>query len=470
MAEKKLTDLPRDLRLLYTKGTEAFQRDNFDYAIELFNQVLAREPQVFECRRALRSSQLRKAGSGSGFFKRMLSTAGSQPQVAKGQIALRKDPTEAMQIAEQILNHDPNSSGAHRLVIEAAKALEMPHTAVLSLEVLFANSPKDRDLAIEFANALAAVGEPGRAEKILADLYRQFPGDNDLALALKDLSARKTMDEGGYEALSDGTGSYRDILKDKEEAQTLEQQNRQVQSEDTAAHLIKQYEARLKNEPDNLKLLRSLAELYTQKKEFAKALGFYGQIKASDIGADATLDKAIADTMVRQFDHRIEQVDPQGPDHAEQVAKLQADKQAYQLAECQKRVERFPTDLQIRFEMGQLYFQAGKIGEATREFQRARENPHRRIQAMSYLAQCFARRGINDLAASTLQEAIKEKVVFDDEKKELLYLLGSVLETMGKRDDAIAQYKQVYAVDAGYKDVEAKIMADLLPEGGAGAH
>ena len=45
--------------------------------------------------------------------------------------------------------------------------------------------------------------------------------------------------------------------------------------------------------------------------------------------------------------------------YAEKVAKLQAEKQAYQLAECQKRAEKFSTDLQIRFELGQLYFQIG---------------------------------------------------------------------------------------------------------------
>src|SRR6266403_196982 len=85
--------------------------------------------------------------------------------------------------------------------------------------------------------------------------------------------------------------------------------------------------------------------------------------------------------------------------------------------------------------------------------------PHQRIPSMNYLAQCFAKRGVNDLAASTLQEAIKEKVVFDDEKKDLLYNLGSVLEKMGKREEAIAQFKQIYSADSGYKDVEAKIDA-----------
>src|SRR5207244_10333992 len=141
-----------------------------------------------------------------------------------------------------------------------------------------------------FANAMADAGEVSRAEKILADLYRSFPTDNDLAQALKNLSARKTMDEGGYDALADGSGSYRDILKDKNEAVALEQQNRQVKTEDLAAKQIAEYEARLKTEPNNLKLLRSVAELYTQKNQFDLALNYYQKIKTTEAGTDASLD------------------------------------------------------------------------------------------------------------------------------------------------------------------------------------
>jgi len=466
MAEKSLTDVSHDLRMLFTKGNQALQRDNFDYAIDLFNQVLAKQPGLFECRKALRTAQMVKAGKGGGFFKRTCRSMGSSPMVAKGHMALGKDPAEALKIAEQILNGDPTSSGAHKLVVEAATALELPKTAVLSLEILAANSPKDRDVAIKFANALADAGEVGKAEKILADLYRSFPSDNELAQALKDLSARKTLDEGGYEALADGSGSYRDILKDKDEAVSLEQQNRQVKTEDVAERLIDEYETRLKTEPKNVKLMRQLAELYTQKKQFDKALGFYEQIKAAGVSGDATLDRNIADTTVRKFEDQIAQLDPNAPDHADKLAKLQAEKQAYQLAECQKRAEKYGSDLQIRFELGQLYFQMGKIKEAMTEFQKAQGNPHRRIQAMSYLGQCFARRGINDLAATTYQEAIKEKVVFDDEKKELVYLLGCVFEKMAKREEAIAQFKLIYAVDVGYKDVGDKIDAYYGGQGG----
>jgi len=461
MPEKTVNELSADLRRIYTKANEAAQRENLDYAIDLFNQVLEKEPGLFECRKALREAQFRKAGDGgSGFFKRMLSGAGSSPQVAKARMAMSKNPAEALAIAEQILNGDPNSSAAHHIIVDAAKALDLPHTGVLSLETLLKNSPKNKGLAIEFADALSASGgDASRGEQILNELLRARPGDGELSKALKNLSARKTMDKGGYTALEGGQGSYRDILKNKDEAVSLEQEKRVVKAEDVAERLIGEYEARLETEPNNLKLVRELAKLYMEKKQFDRALEFYDRVRNSPMGNDPSLERAMAETNVRRFDYQAEQLDPAAPDFAEQSAKIQTEKLNFQVAECQKRVEKYPTDLAIRFEMGSLYFQAGKIGEAIGEFQKAQGNPHKRIAAMSYLAQCFAKRKMFDLAARTLQNAIKEKPVFDDEKKDLVYNLGCVLESMGKKEEAVEQFKIIYELDISYKDVAAKVDA-----------
>jgi tetratricopeptide (TPR) repeat protein len=461
MAEKDINEISREARMLFNKAGEAVQRENLDYAIALYNQVLEKEPGFFDCRKALREAQFRKAGGGGGgFFKKMLSGAGSSPQIAKGQITVRSNPAGALAIAEQILNGDPNSSGAHKLIVQAAQSLDLPRTGVMSLEVLLKNSPKDKALAIEFAEALAASGgDASRGEKVLAELLREFPSDGELNQALKNLSARKTLDEGGYGALEGGKGSYRDILKNKEEAVSLEQEKRVVKTEDTAERLIGEYEDRLKTEPDNLKLARSLAELYTQKKQFDHALKLYDRVQNSEMGNDPSLERSIADTHVRRFDFQIEQLDPAAPDHAAQAAKLQAEKLNFQITECQQRVEKYPTDLAIRFEMGQLYFQADKISEAIQEFQKAQQNPHKRLAAMSYLAQCFAKRKMFDLAARTLQNAIKEKPIFDDEKKDLVYHLGCVLDDMGKKEEAVEQFKLIYEMDIGYRDVAAKVDA-----------
>ena len=465
MAEKTHNEISRDARMLFEKGMEAAKRDNTDYAISLLSQGLEKEPAYFEGRKALRAAQFKKAGtSGGGFFKKMLSGAGSSPQIAKAKMVLGKNPGEAMAIAEQILNTDPNNASAHRIIVDAANALELSHTAVLSYETLIKQSPKDRNLAIDFAHALAAAGdasegENNRGEKILMDLLRDNPHDGDLNKALKNLSARKTMDEGGYGALASGEGSFRDILKDKKEAAALEQEKRVVKTEDTTERLIGEYESRLNTEPDNLRLVRSLADLYTQKKQFARALEFYDRIKAAGMGNDPSLDTAIAATIGRRFEHQIAELNPFDADHAEKVAAIQAEKLAFQQAECQKRAEKFPTDLAIRYELGVLNFSAGKIGEAIQEFQKAQGNPHKRIAAMGYLAQCYAKRKMFDLAARTLQNAIKEKPVFDEEKKELTYNLGSVLESMGKKDEAMEQFKLIYELDISYKDVATKVDA-----------
>jgi len=327
----------------------------------------------------------------------------------------------------------------------------------MSVEVLFMNNPRDRDVAIDYANALAEDGRVALGEKVLAELARQLPYDPELLQALKNITARRTMSEGGYDGLADGKGSYRDILKNEEEAKALEQENRVQKSGDNTERLIREYEARLKAEPGNLKPVRQLAELYTVRKQFDLALKMYEKLKASETGNDPTLDKAISDLMSKRLDHEAAQLDQAAPDYEEQHARLNAEKVALQLAECQKRVEKFPTDLGMRFELGVLYFSAGKIGEAIQEFQKAQNNPHKRVAALSYLAQCFAKRKMNDLAAKTLQNAIKEKIVFDDEKKDLIYNLGSVLETMGKKEEAIEQFKLIYETDIGYRDVAKKV-------------
>ena len=142
------------------------------------------------------------------------------------------------------------------------------------------------------------------------------------------------MDQGGYGALEGGEGSFRDILKDKKESASLEQEKRVVKTEDTTERLIGEYETRLEREPNNLKLARSLAELYTQKKQFDRALEFYDRIKTSGMGNDPSLDTAIASTIGRRFDQQVAELNPFDADHAEQVARIQSEKQVFQLAEC----------------------------------------------------------------------------------------------------------------------------------------
>jgi len=205
-----------------------------------------------------------------------------------------------------------------------------------------------------------------------------------------------------------------------------------------------------------------------QQKNYDRALETYQRIVAKEGASDSSLQKAIAETTIRKHEAAITKLDPQAPDYAEKAAQLKAERDNYALSEAKERAERYPGDLGIRFELGELLFKAGKFSEAGVEFQKAQANPHKRLQAMSYLGQCFAARGMNDMAARQLQNALKEKPVFDDEKKEMTYALAIIFEKMGRRNEADDLYKQVYEVDMSFKDVAAKVEASYNRPTGQG--
>jgi tetratricopeptide (TPR) repeat protein len=271
VAEKSAPEIPRPLRELYEKGLTALQRNNLDYAVTLFMDVILKEPAFFDCRERLREAQFRKHGASSGFFKRVMGTANNSPLIAKGQMVLRNNPVEALGVAEQILVSDPNNASAHRLLADAAMACQFPKTALSSLEILFKNSPRDREVGVELANAYADRGEFERGDAIFGELSRGLPGDPHVATAYKNFSARRTLNEGGYDGLSADGSSYRDILKNKDEAVSLEQEQRLVKGDDLVGELIVENEARLKLEPDNLRIRRDLADLWAQKRDFDRA-------------------------------------------------------------------------------------------------------------------------------------------------------------------------------------------------------
>lgn len=462
MPEKPISQIPFATRELYDKGLAAVQKHNLDYAVTLFMQVLKLEPAFYEAREALRASQHQRAVGKTSFFRRFV---GSASTITRGQLALRANPLEALVIAEEVLNDDPGSVSAHELLAEAAIAAGFPKTALLSLEVAFKTKPNDRKLAVNLAAAHAQLGNRSRAQRILEDLLRTEPNDPALNERLKNVLADRTMREQGYDQAESGQGSYRDLIRDKPEAVALEQAGRTVKDDDVATNLIATYEAQLAQEPGNLRLMRDLGDLYRKQDRFDRAAEYYQRsLDVSGIN-DPMILQLLRDTRLAKFDHQAKSLDPAAPDYAARLAAVRAERADWQLNDVKRRAELNPSDLGIRFELGELYFQAGKLGEAIAELQKGQNNPNRRIAAMNLLAQCFAKRNMNDLAARKFQEALKEKQVFDDEAKELRYQLGSVLEKMGKAEEAIEQFKLIYEQDVSYRDVMAKVDAYYAAQG-----
>jgi tetratricopeptide (TPR) repeat protein len=120
-------------------------------------------------------------------------------------------------------------------------------------------------------------------------------------------------------------------------------------------------------------------------------------------------------------------------------------------------VTRNPTDLQLRFELGENFFDAGRFRDAVPELQRARQNPHARLKAMNLLGCCYGELGMLDLAMKQLEEASQEIVSMDAMKKDIVYNLGIIYERMYETGKSLACMKQIYEVDYGYRDVAHRV-------------
>ena len=125
--------------------------------------------------------------------------------------------------------------------------------------------------------------------------------------------------------------------------------------------------------------------------------------------------------------------------------------------DARKRVGRNPTDLQLRFELGEHLVNAGHFRQALPELQRARQNPNARLKAMNLLGRCYSELGMLDLAMKQLEEASREILPMDAMKKEIVYNLGLVYERMGDGDKLLNCMKQIYEADYGYRDVATRV-------------
>ena len=260
--------------------------------------------------------------------------------------------------------------------------------------------------------------------------------------------------------------TYRDLIKDKDLAVALEQQSRVVRSDEMIDNLLVELHAKAEAEPGSVDTARRIAELYEQKEDLENAANWFHYAASLANNSDMALVRKASDLQIRQFDIAIESREefiaanpdaPESADYAAELVSLKSQRAELALQSARARIEQNPTDLQLRFELGELLVEAEAWQEAIPELQKARQNPNVRMRAMSLLGRCFTARNMLDLAAKTLSDAVSELPVMDSVKKDVIYNLGLVYEKMGNAEKTVECMKQIYEVDYGYRDVASRV-------------
>jgi tetratricopeptide (TPR) repeat protein len=460
MAVKTEKELSEDQRAHWLKAVAAIELRNFGYAISLLQGILKQEPQFLTGRQLLRRTEVtRFKAAKKKFFK--VSTA--SVSVMKAQREIKKDPKRAVELIEKILEDEPYNKQANLALKEAAVAAGWLETAVFALQTFLEENPRDPKVMHELARLYHDLGDSEREVEVYNRISAIDPADAAAVRLGKDASARGSMKSGGWGSAE----SYRDLIKDKEAAVSLEQQSRMQLSGESLSHQIAESYAMHEADPQNVDVARRLGSLSEQKDDLEAAIAWYRYASDLTHGSDPGLVRKISDLGVKQTDREIAALEEAVANNAGDSVAL-AEKQAALAAakkrraemlidETRKRVERNPTDLQFRFELGENLMNAGHFREALPELQRARQNPNARLRAMNALGRCYRELSMFDLAAKQLEEAAREIGTMDATKKEIVYNLGLVYEQMGDREKSLGCMKQIYEADYGYKDVARRV-------------
>lgn len=454
------------VRSSYLKALSALELKNFDYAITLIQGVLREEPYFLDGRVVLRKVEIGQTKNKKGLFGGLKSS--SPIAVMKAQGLLKKDPLAAIDAAEKVLETDPFNIAANQVIKEAALALDFYELARFAIETVRDGNPKDPKVLHELGKLYYEQGEPAKAVDVYSELVEINRNDIVAVKLGKDAAAAASMKSGGWEAVAESGGEkdYRDLIKDKDLATSLEQQNRVVRSEDMIENQLAELTVRYNENPANMDVVRKIASLYEQKGDIPTAVQWFTYAASLTQNTDLALVRKASDLQMKLFEDYIKTCedflsanpnDPAAPEYQERLAEYQKLRAELLIGEARKRVERNPTDLALHFELGEVLVGIGQWREAIPELQAARKSPNVRLKAMSLLGQCYRELNMLDLSVRTFEEAAKEVLVMDNTKKDIVYNLGLVFAQMGRVEESLNCFKQIYEVDYGYKDVAQRV-------------
>lgn len=443
-------ELPQDQLALWFKAKQAVEAKNYKYAVTILRTLVRRSPGFLDGRKVLRACEVKitpDAGRRSSLFSGMHLTS------------TRRDPETVLIAIEDDLEKDPYSVTANEALFNAANDLGLPAMAAFALETICLGQPNAKRHMHLLANHYIRQEQFAEA----AETYRRILNvDRTDPVAMrgeKDCAARASMQKGNWES----SGDFRSKLKNQNATADLESADKmgltRAEMEARLAQLSEQYAA----DNTNLQVVKDIAAIYEQMEDYANAYSFYAYAFTLGGSADVSINDKAMEMHEKAMQAELayyEQLIANDPNNEEAKANLAARKKEIAqavVADAKARVEANPTDAQLQFKYGQALFDAEQFSEAIPALQRARTNPNLRVKAMLMLGKCYASKGMLDMAIHQLEEANSELVMMDDTKKELLYMIGKLYGDSGNKEKALENFKIIYEVDYGYRDVAQKV-------------
>lgn len=455
------TQLPKLVKDYYDKGVFAFNKANYDYAIELFTQALALKHDFVDARRQLRLAEKKRIERHppSLIKKSLIQLTGAIPLVIAMALDMLGKRMKAIDNYEKILKTDPGNIIVLHQIANLFIKEGMTESAIAAYEDIIEVDTKDIGTFKELARLYSEKGDYNRARFCYNSVLQIQPGDSDAEDGLKNIDALGAIRKGRWD---DQTTTYRTKIKDQDASLKLEKEGKKARTESDIELLIKDNEGKLKTNPNDPVTLRTLGDLYVRLGELDKATERYKraieldptnysiQIKLSDIQfkrLDAGISEKEESLRKSQDDITLKK----------ELEGLKENRANLELEEAKRRVAQYPSETSYKFQYGILLEKRGKRDEAIGMFQLAVNDPVYRNKSLNMMGLCFQQKKMFDLAVTQFQKALEKNTDLNEDTKEIIYNLGTTYEEMGNHEKAHAEFKKIYEVDITYRDVSQKM-------------
>ena len=447
-----------DLSKFLDNANAALKRRNYAAAVQLFGKLCALQPDNGPARAGLRTALFKKAEAKPP--SKVVALVGGGVHLLSAQLSRTLGQHAAAAKAyERYLTFDPLAEGAN---LGLASSLERAGHRRAALEVYRAyaeHQPRCLEASRSAGALLQETGEFQAAMSMYEQALRVDPRDQESLKARKNLAAEGALRGSKLETAE----SSRDLIKDQGEQKRLERADRLQLSAEEIAEELDDLEARLADNPDDIAVLRRLAQVHEMNNDAPSALDCLERalsLTGPDGDGAATLADKAGELRISLQERRIREAEARGDDAAAgQMRKVLAEQQ---VGEYRRRVERQPTDLGLRFKLGAALAAAESYDAAIAELQQAVRDPRNKVEALIELGRAFRAKGMADLARGQLEKALdaaSASGASSTRQKDVLYDLAAIAADAGDTKDALAWFKRILEQDIGFRDVAQRVDA-----------
>jgi len=437
--------MPTDAEVesLYKRADEAFRKHSYDYARDLFRQIIAFKPDHEKAHEALKISLIRKFQEGGATSKFKLMAMKGSFEV---QIKATKDPLKRIEACLNYLNDDPTNGKVRAILSETLLNQGHANAAAVESKMALADDPSNIVALKTMVQAFSQTGRVKEAQAALNKVATLVKDDRDLEKLQRDLAAQQTMDAGFDSASKDG---FRSVLKNADQAEELEKRSKLIQTDEDFMNLVGELEAEMGEAPTDARLPKKIGDLYFEKKkDYPSARDWYK--KATLLAPqDSVLRDKVDDCDLKLWE--VKRVAAQKANDPKlndiRLAELKA-----RIASYERRVQDRPTDMSLRYELGLAYLSGSMNDKAIGEFQQSVKDPKRKSLSHFNLGKAFQRKKMYDMAEKQFISA-EADVVSQDYRLEIMYYRSKLAAEAGKVPHAIDLGNKIIEIDINYKDI-----------------